>query len=84
MPARRSRFAREDQYLTEALWHVRERNEAVDVGDTLTAWRENRILEKFYAPLLDVPAINGEYRWPPEQRALTADAAARARTASRM
>ena len=76
LPRASSRFAREDQYLTEALWHVRERNDAVAVGDTLTAWRENRILEKFYAPLLEVPAVNAEYRWPPEQRALTADAAA--------
>jgi hypothetical protein len=78
LPVRRGRFAREDQYLTEALWHVRERNDAVNVGDTLTAWRENRILEKFYAPLVDLPSVNAEYRWPPEQRALTADAAARA------
>ena len=77
LPQPTGRFAREDQYLTEALWHVRERNDAVAVGDTLTAWRENRILEKFYTPLLDVPAVNPEYRWPPEQRALTADAAAR-------
>jgi hypothetical protein len=73
-----SRFSREDQYLTEALWHVRARNEAVRAGDALTAWRENRILEKFYAPLVERPAINGEYRWPSEQRALIADAAARA------
>jgi hypothetical protein len=78
LPRTSGRFAREDQYLTEALWHVRERNDAVAIGDTLTAWRENRILEKFYAPLLDLPAVNGEYRWPPEQRALTGDAAARA------
>ena len=77
-PTSGRRFAREDQYLTEALWHVRERNDAVAIGDTLTAWRENRILEKFYAPLLDLPAVNAEYRWSPEQRALTADAAARA------
>ena len=78
LPMASSRFAREDQYLTEALWHVRERNDAVTVGDTLTAWRENRILEKFYAPLLELPAVNAEYRWSPEQRSLTADAAARA------
>ena len=76
LPATRGRFAREDHYLTEALWHVRERNDAVDLGDTVTAWRENRILEKFYAPLLDLPAVNAEYRWPSEQRTLTADAAA--------
>jgi hypothetical protein len=78
LPRPSSRFAREDQYLTEALWHVRERNDAVAVGDTLTAWRENQILEKFYTPLLEIPAVNAEYRWSPDQRALTADAAARA------
>ena len=50
----------------------------ITVGDTLTAWRENRILEKFYVPVVELPAVSAEYRWPPEQRALTADAAARA------
>jgi hypothetical protein len=78
LPVAGSRFAREDQYLTEALWHVRERNDAVNRGDTLTAWRENRILEKFYTPLLELSAVNAEYRWSAEQRTLTADAAARA------
>jgi hypothetical protein len=78
LPSARGRFAREDHYLTEALWHVRDRNDAVELGDTVTAWRENRILEKFYAPLLDLPAVNAGYRWPPEQRALIAEAAARA------
>jgi hypothetical protein len=77
LPRPNGRFAREDQYLTEALWHVRERNDAIAVGDAKTAWGENRILEKFYAPLLEVPAVNAEYRWPPDQRALTAAAAAR-------
>jgi hypothetical protein len=77
LPVATGRFAREDHYLTEALWHVRERNEAVAVGDMLTGWREHRILEKYYAPLLELPAVNAEYRWPSEQRALTRDAAAR-------
>ncbi len=69
LPAAHGRFAREDHYLTEALWHVRERNDAVELGDTVTAWRENRILEKFYAPLLDLPEVSAGYRWPSEQRA---------------
>jgi VanZ family protein len=78
LPANRGRFAREDHYLAEALWHVAERNEAVGLGDTLTAWRENRILEKFYAPLLEIPSVSATYRWPAEQRELMAAAAARA------
>jgi VanZ like protein len=66
-----TRFSREDQYLSEALWHVRKRNEAVSDGDFSVAWRENRILEKFYAPVLDVPSYDGPsgHRWPAEQRA---------------
>jgi hypothetical protein len=77
LPQQSGRFVREDHYLTEALWHVAERNDAVGVGDTLTAWRENRILEEFYTPLLESPALSTSYRWPDEQRAFMADAAAR-------
>jgi hypothetical protein len=47
-------FAREDQYLAEALWHVRRRNRAIEASDTVTAWREERILERYYAPILQV------------------------------
>jgi hypothetical protein len=69
-------LGREDQYLTEALWHVSRRNEAWDGGDAAAAWRENRILEKFYAPVLDSPtyADSAGHRWPDSQRA---DAAGR-------
>lgn len=76
-PVLQRRFGREDHYLTEALWHVRQRNEAWNAGDAATAWRENRILEKFYAPVLETPtyANAAGHRWPPAQRA---DAAARA------
>jgi hypothetical protein len=61
---------REDQYLTEGLWHVRRRNDAWEAGDVATAWRENRILEKFYAPVLDTrtDADETRHRWPNEQR----------------
>jgi hypothetical protein len=72
------RFAREDHYRSEALWHVQERNEAMEIGDALTAWRENLILEKFYTPLLESPPLAPRFRWTAEQRALIADAAARA------
>jgi hypothetical protein len=78
LPQNTSRFAPEDHFLTEARWHVQERNEAVSVGESLTAWRENRILEKYYAPLLELPAVNAEYRWSHEQWLLTRDAAAAA------
>ena len=56
-------FRREDHYLSEGLWHVQRRNLAVTAGDPWTAWNENAILERFYAPVLDRGA-----RWPAEQR----------------
>ena len=63
------RFSREDQYLSEGLWHVQRRNEAWEKGDLGAAWRENLILERFFAPVLDVPtyASATAQRWPPEQ-----------------
>jgi hypothetical protein len=71
------RFSREDQYLREALWHVQSRNEAWARGDIFTAWRENRILEKYFEPALDTPTYvaRSGHRWPDAQRA---DAASRA------
>jgi len=65
------RLSREDQYLSEGLWHVQRRNAAWDAGEFATAWRENLILETFYAPVLDAPTIQSSegHRWPPEQRA---------------
>ena len=61
------RLSREDQYLDEGLWHVRRRN-VVEVEE---AWRENVILERFFAPVLDTPtyASPSGNRWPAEQRA---------------
>jgi VanZ family protein len=65
------RFSREDQYMTEGLQHVQARNVAWDRGDALTAWRENRILERFFAPVLDTPSYvaRGGHRWSAAQRA---------------
>lgn len=76
-PIARPWISREDQYLSEGLWRVQQRNRAWDAGDAAAAWRENRILEKFYAPVLDAPTYAGAggQRWPPEQRR---DAEARA------
>jgi hypothetical protein len=71
------RLSREDQYLDEGLWHVRERNRKWDAGDVTAAWRENLILERFFVPVLDrhtYVSPDGT-RWPPAHRA---DAEARA------
>lgn len=64
------RLSREDQYLAEGLWHVQRRNDAVVEAQMLSAWMENRILERYFAPVLDHPsyASPAPSRWPPEQR----------------
>ena len=69
-PVVQRRLWREDQYLTEGLWHVQRRNQAWAAGDAATAWREHRILEKFFTPILDTPTYAGTagHRWPPAQR----------------
>jgi VanZ family protein len=66
-PGQTPRISREDQYLAEALWHVQRRNEAIAAKDPTSAWKENRILEKFFAPVL----LLSEYRWSPELRDAT-------------
>jgi VanZ family protein len=65
------RLSREDQYLDEGLWHVRERNLRWDTGDITAAWHENLILERFFTPVLDSPSYASKTgtRWPPEHRA---------------
>ncbi len=72
------RVSREDQYLSEGIEHVMHRNELWTAGDVSGAWAENRILEKYFAPVLDTPTYAGKsgHRWPPEQRA---DAESRAK-----
>lgn len=61
------RLSREDQYMDEGLWHVRRRN----LGRPHEAWAENRILEEFYAPVLDTPSYVSAsgHRWSAGQRA---------------
>ncbi|HEX6201176.1 MAG TPA: VanZ family protein [Thermoanaerobaculia bacterium] len=61
-------LALEDSFQTEAGWHASARNQAVAAGDLATAWRENRILERWYRPFLD--HRTGQ-RWPPAQRRAT-------------
>ncbi|HJR58195.1 MAG TPA: VanZ family protein [Vicinamibacterales bacterium] len=74
------RLSREDQYLTEGIQHVRWRNKLWEAGDVRGSWLENRILEKYYEPVLNTPTHEGAgHRWPPAQRA---DAVSRASNAS--
>ncbi len=64
------RFSREDQYLAEAMWHVRARNDAWAV-DVNRAWHENLLLERYFGPVLAVPTYLAPagVRWPEAQRA---------------
>lgn len=70
-PLVRRTLAREDQYWSEGQAHIRARNTAWDAGDVNTAWRENLILEAFYAPVLDTPSFISKdgHRWHPDHRA---------------
>jgi hypothetical protein len=72
------RISREDQYMDEGLWHVRHRNDAWAAADHATAWKENRILEEFFTPVLDTPSYVSAtgHRWHPDQRATAERAAA--------
>jgi hypothetical protein len=65
------RLSREDQYMDEGLWHIRRRNESWDKGDLVLSWRENAILEQFFAPVIDTRSYvtPAPSRWPSEQRA---------------
>ena len=69
-PTRLVRLSREDQYLSEGVEHVRERNELWSAGDAAGAWFENRILEKYYGPVLQTATHHGPgHAWPHDQRA---------------
>src|SRR6266542_204823 len=65
------RVSREDQYMTEGVTHVQKRNELLAAHDTAGAWNENRILEKYYVPVLDTPSYISRtgHRWSAQQRA---------------
>lgn len=68
---RPDRLSREDQYASEGLQHVQTRNRAWADGDAATAWHENAILERWFAPVLDAPSYVSKtgHRWAAEQRA---------------
>jgi hypothetical protein len=65
-----SRLSREDQYFSEGLAHIQQRNRRWAEGNVLAARHENLILEKYYAPVLDTPSYLSAsgHRWPAEQR----------------
>jgi hypothetical protein len=65
------RLSAEDQYMTEGLWHVQHRNKAWEAGAITTAWYENRILERYFAPVLDSSSYvsRSGHRWGAEHRA---------------
>jgi hypothetical protein len=71
------RLSREDQYLDEGLWHVRERNLRWAAADYDAAFLENQILERYFAPVLDTRsyATPEPTRWPAPQRANAAERA---------
>jgi len=64
------RVSREDQYMTEGVTHVQKRNELLAAKDPKSAWMENLVLEKYFAPVLDTPSYVSRtgHRWSAEQR----------------
>jgi hypothetical protein len=56
--------------MAEGLWHIQRRNEGTAPGGVWANWKENQILEKYFAPVLDYPMYNTPTgaRWPQEQR----------------
>jgi hypothetical protein len=68
--ARPPSLSREDQYFSEGILHAQERNKRWDAKDFATAWFENRILEKYYAAVIDTPSYISKtgLRWPVGQR----------------
>jgi len=64
------RLSAEDQYLTEGHTHVAARNVAWSANDVVTAWYENLILERHFAPVLDTPSYVSPtgHRWNPTHR----------------
>lgn len=67
-PTELSPWRREDYFLTEASWHVNHRNGSYGAGNHYLAAQANRILEKYYAPFLDLESFrgSGKHRYPPE------------------
>jgi hypothetical protein len=66
LPLTVRRVSREDQYMTEGVVHVQERNEQLAAGHVLAA-----CLEKYFGSVLDAPSYVSRtgHRWAAEQRA---------------
>ncbi len=69
-PTELSPWRLEDLFLTEAAWHVHHRNERYEARDLYKAAQANRILERYYAPFLDLESFrgSGRHRYPEEIR----------------
>ena len=71
-PAGLTAMGPEDFYLTAAMRHVEYRDESLRSGDWPHAWKENRILETYYTPYLQLTSFGGapvRYRLTPEELA---------------
>ncbi len=68
-PPQLNTIGREDHYLSAAGWHVNHRNHSFQLGHAFVAWQENRILDTYFTPFLDLPQRSGEgtYRLPESQ-----------------
>lgn len=74
-PTNREVWAMEDYYLTEAAIYEQHRNERLEAGGYVMAWRAHRTLEKYYRAYLDKKRLNGvdTYDLPPHARQLLAE-----------
>ena len=69
-PAALTAMGPEDFYLTAAMRRVAFRDESLRSGDWFQAWKENRILETYYTPYLELTSFGGtpvRYRLTPEE-----------------
>ncbi len=69
-PGRPAPLALEDYFLTAGVGHVQARNEALAQGRPARAWREQRILERWYSAVLDIRGISSgrPFDLPPWKR----------------
>lgn len=56
-PGPLSPLALEDYFLTAGTTHVQARNQALTRGQVVRAWNEQRILERWYAPVLELRGL---------------------------
>jgi hypothetical protein len=69
-PAGLTAMGPEDFYLTAAMRHVAYRDESLRSGQWFQAWKENRIVETYYTPYLELSSFGGapvRYRLTPEE-----------------